>query len=657
MKITLDAVSDELILKDETRRHLQQLRALPGRRWDGLAGAWRVPYVKEAWQAIMDQGWAAALSGLMPPERSGYTIQRPYGKTFLEVRTLATPQDVDRCKRIPEYRAFSGKDNCWTCRPTKQNIDYLVKAFPQAVWLGSAQQLKNTSMREGVQPPQAIVKLPHEKGQHSAHYEVMEITDYAFRTKPYQHQLEAFAISRDKPEFALFMEQGTGKTWVDINTACYLFLKKKIDGHLVICPNAMKDPWDEMYREHAPESIDLDIFIWEAKTRHKAEAWILKQTTGVQPLRILVMNVEAFSGELGARIGALFVARHGSLVTVDESSKIKSNSAKRTKTVTKVGKGAYYRRIMSGTPVTQSPLDIFSQARFLNPNLLGHSSYWSFRNRYAILGGFNMRQVVGYSNMPELQEKVAQFSYRKLKVECLDLPDKIYEKRIVELEPEQQRLYNEMRDDMQAELGEVKFSVTIALQKITALARITGGFFPHEGEDSEGLPMRLLTEIPGTNPKMVALYDLIEEKPEDKFIIWAKFTAEIEMIGEALAETFGDDQVVLFYGKTNQAERKANRLAFQHDPGRARFFVGQAKAGGMGLTLTSSHQVVYYSNDYDLEARIQSEDRAHRIGQTKNVVYTDLVAKGTIDLRLLAALRNKKGLADLVTGDPTLSWL
>lgn len=656
MKITLDATADELVLKDEARVHLQQLRALPGRKWDGLAAAWRVPYVVECWNAIKANGWSTG--NLLSPTRSAYTIERPMGKVFLEIRTLATPQDVDRCKRIPEYRVFSGKDNCWTCRPTKQNIDYLVKAFPQAVWLGSAQQLKNTSMREGVQPPDWSPERSDPAAQvFDAIEAIKRVTDYSFRTEPYAHQLEAWLLSRDKPEFALFMEQGTGKTWVDINTACYLFLQKKIDGHLVICPNAMKDPWDEMYREHAPESIELDIFIWEAKTRHKAEAWILKQTTGVQPLRILIMNVDAFSGELGARIGQLFVARHGSLVTVDESTKIKSNSSKRTKAVTKVGKGAYYRRIMSGAPVVQSPLDMFSQARFLNPELLGHSSYWSFRNHYAILGGFNMRQVVGYSNMPELQAKVAAFSYRKLKVECLDLPDKIYERRIIELEPEQQRLYNEMRDDMKAELGEVKFSVTIALQKITALARITGGFFPHDGEDADGLPMRLLTEIPGPNAKLVALYDLIEDNPDEKFIIWAKFTAEIEMIGEALAETFGDDQVVLFYGKTSQAERKANRLAFQKDPGKARFFIGQAKAGGMGLTLTASHQVVYFSNDYDLEARIQSEDRAHRIGQTKNVVYTDLVAKGTIDLQLLRALRNKKGLADLVTGDPTLSWL
>lgn len=618
-----------------------------------MAAAWRVPYVKEAYQAIVDQGWLPAMQGIMPPDKSGYAIERPYGKVFLEVRTLATPQDVDRCKRIPEYRAFSGKDNCWTCRPTKANIDYLVKAFPQAVWLGSAQQLKASSMREGVQPPK-----PKDKPDTVITAVDWALPDdYSFRTHPYAHQLEAWWLSHEKAEFALFMEQGTGKTWVDINTACYLFLKKKIDGHLVICPNSMKDPWEEMYREHAPASLELDIFIWSAKTRHKAEAWILKQHTGVQPLRILIMNVEAFSGEIGARVGALFVARHGSQVTVDESSKIKSNSAKRTKTVTKVGRGAYYRRIMSGTPVTQSPLDIFSQARFLDPNLLGHSSFYSFRNRYAILGGFNMRQIVGYSNMPELQAKVATFSYRKLKVECLDLPDKIYEKRIVELEPEQQRLYDEMKQDMKAELGDKKFSVTIALQKITALSRICGGFFPHDGEDTDGLPMRLLTEIPGTNAKLAALYDLIEDNPEDKLIIWAKFTAEIEMIGAALAETFGEDQVALFYGKTSTDERKRNRLAFQNEPAKARFFIGQAKAGGMGLTLTASHQVVYYSNDYDLEARIQSEDRAHRIGQTKNVVYTDLVAKGTIDLRLLSALRGKKGLADLVTGDPTLSWL
>lgn len=653
MQIRLDTTTMELVLKDDTKRCLAQLRALPGRRWVGAEAAWRMPYVKECWEAIRANGWP--LAGLTPPETSGYTIQQPSGKSFLEIRTLATPQDVDRCKRIPEYRAFSSADNCWTCRPTKTNIDYLVKAFPHAVWLGSAQGLKATSARDGIQAPTmdslTAIKRPGEPGL------TFEIDDYAFRTDPYPHQLEAFGISRNLAEFAYFMEQGTGKTWVAINNACYLFMQKKVDGMLIVCPNAMKDVWEEQFLEHAPTSVNLDMFIWEARTRHKAESWILRQVVGVQPFRVLIMNTEAFSGEIGARVGALFVARHGSIMVIDESTKIKSNSAKRTKTVTKIGKGAYYRRIMSGTPITQSPLDIYSQARFLNISFLGHSSFWSFRNRYAIMGGFNMRQVVGYAHLDELQALVSKFSYRKLKSECLNLPEKIYEKRIFELEPDQQKLYNQMRDDMVAELGGKKISVTIALQKITALSRIVGGFFPYEGEDADGLPMRHLVEIPGTNPKLVALYDLIEDNPDDKFIIWAKFTAEIEMIGEALAETFGQEQVALFYGKTTAAQRKENRLAFQNNPDKARFFVGQAKAGGMGLTLTASHQVVYYSNDYDLEARIQSEDRAHRIGQTKNVVYTDLVAKGTIDLRLLASLRNKKGLADLVTGDPTLSWL
>jgi SNF2 family DNA or RNA helicase len=610
-----------------------------------------MPYVKECWEAIVAHGWPTG--GITPPDRCGYTITQPAGKSFIEIRTLQTPQDVDRCKRIPEYRTFSSVDRCWTCKPTKTNVDYLIKAFPQAAWLGSAFGLKQEAVAISMQAPKDMAS------QIMATYDktITVIDDYAFRTSPYPHQLEAFGISRHLVEFAYFMEQGTGKTWVAINNACYLFLQKKIDGLLVICPNAMKDVWDEQLQEHATESIDLDIFVWEARTRHKAEAWILRQQNGVQPLRVLIMNTEAFSGEIGARVGSLFVARHGTYAVVDESTKIKSNSAKRTKTITKIGKGAYYRRIMSGAPVVQSPLDIYSQARFLNIAWLGHSSYWSFRNRYAIMGGFNMRQVVGYAHLDELQALIAKFSYRKLKSECLNLPEKIYEKRLFDLEPDQQQLYDDMKNDMQAELQGQKYSVTIALQKITALSRICGGFFPYDGEDEDGLPMRMLTEIPGTNPKLVALYDLIEDSPGDKFIIWAKFTAEIEMIGEALAETFGQDQVVLFYGKTTKAERKANRLAFQNNPERARFFVGQAKAGGMGLTLTASHQVVYYSNDYDLEARIQSEDRAHRIGQTKNVVYTDLVAKGTIDLRLLTSLRNKKGLADLVTGDPTFSWL
>lgn len=658
MQIRLE--NDQYVIRDESRQHLQDLRKLPGRIWDGQHGVWRLPFVKEVYEALKQGTWMLP-EGLAVPERSGYTIELPKFGLHLLIRTLGTPTDVDRCKRIPEFRAWSSKDKAWSCRASTTNINYLLKAFPQAQWLGGAAQLRDQALKEQIKPPDQWKSFPIENvdwAKPGADYTVAMVDDYRFRTAPYQHQLRDFIRSRNLTVFGIFWEQGTGKTWYGINQVAYLFLQKKIDGALIVCTNAMKDVWAEELQVHCPESIDLDVFVWEARTRHKAEAWILKQHKVVQPLRLLIMNFEAFSGEIGARIGELFVARHGSIVVLDESTKIKANASKRSKNLTKIGKGAYYRRIMTGQPVPKDPLDIYAQARFLDPNLLAYSNWWSFRNRYAIIGGFNNRQVVGYAHLDELKAKVDKFTSRVLKVDCLDLPEKIYEKLMVELNPEQQRLYTEMRNDMQAELGGKTISVTLAIQRIQALSRITGGFFPFVGEDDDGLPIRLLEKIPGPNPKVEALVDLIEDgEPDDKYIIWCKFTAEIELLGEVLAQKFGEDQVVLFYGKTTKIQRKEARLAFQNDPTRARFFVGQPQAGGMGLTLTRSHQVVYYSNDYNLEARLQSEDRAHRIGQTKNVVYTDLVAQGTIDARLLAALRSKKKLADLITGDPSLSWL
>jgi SNF2 family DNA or RNA helicase len=455
------------------------------------------------------------------------------------------------------------------------------------------------------------------------------------------------------------MQQGTGKTKVIIDDGAYNFQQGNITGMLVLCPNGVKDTWLEELETHLPEDIVLDVFVWGVKTRHKAKDWILRVTPGERPFRVFIMNIEALSGEIGTPIAELFLARHTCLMVVDEFTRIKSPSASRTKNCLKLGKKAPKRRILSGTVITQAPLDIYTPFKFLDPQILGFSSIYSMRNRHATLGGFQGRQIIGYVKVEELQEKIKPVSYRKLRSECLDLPGKIYEKITVELNPKQRELYNQMASELKATIDWInpdkptEVEVVHAITKIMRLQQIVGGFIPIEISGTKH-PLA----IPGDNPKVVALMDAIDDiPPDEKIVVWAHFHPELEILTSTLRKEFGQNSVTEFSGRIQDDVRQAGRRDFQLNTSGARFFIGQEQAGGMGLTLTASHLTYYYSNGQSLENRLQSEDRQDRIGQTEQVVVTDIVAKNSSDSRIVSGYRSKKRLADLVTGDPTLSWL
>ena len=289
---------------------------------------------------------------------------------------------------------------------------------------------------------------------------------------------------------------------------------------------------------------------------------------------------------------------------------------------------------------------------------LGFTSYVAMRDRYAILGGFNGKQIVGYVRLEELVEKVDRHAFRVTKLECLDLPDQIYQRREVRLSPEQAKLYKQARDELIVEFGNhPKNIIQFAITQLQILQRIVGGFIPVKELDADEQERTKLMTIPGPNPKLAELMEICDELPQERIIIWARYRAELDLIAATLREKYGEESVVEFHGGIKSEERTRGRRAFQDAGSNVRFFVGQPQAGGIGLTLTAASTVVYYSNTFALEDRLQSEDRAHRIGQSKNVTYIDLVAKGTMDVRLIAGLRAKKSLADIVTGDPSMRWI
>lgn len=475
---------------------------------------------------------------------------------------------------------------------------------------------------------------------------------YPFKTKPYAHQAKAWDMSKEKDEFALFMEMGTGKTKVAIDTISYLYDSGRINSVLIVAPKGVYMNWvTKEIPTHLPDHIQYRMASWHASPRKAEQEALENVMKPTDDLRILIMNVEAFSTDRGTKFARLFMDVGGRVaMVVDESTTIKNPGAQRTKNVIKIGTLAKYRRILTGEPVTRSPLDIYSQAQFLNPHLLGFSSYYTFRNRYAILvdikaGNRSFKKIVGFRQLDELTKLLQRFSYRVKKVDCLDLPPKVYQYRHVELTPEQKKLYKQLSDTAIATLQGKALTVDNVLTEILRLHQITCGHFKSdEGE---------IVDVP--NNRLSELMDVLDEA-DDKVIIWANYVADIRKIEESLAKVYGPESVVSYYGDTSTDARSEAVKRFQEDPA-VRFFVGNPATGGYGITLTAATMVVYFSNSYNLEHRLQSEDRAHRIGQTKSVNYVDLCVQGTIDEKIIKALREKKNIAAQVLGEDITSWL
>ena len=475
--------------------------------------------------------------------------------------------------------------------------------------------------------------------------------NYKFKTKPYKHQMTALEKSWNRETYAYFMEMGTGKTKVLIDNLAMLYDKGKVNGALIIAPKGVVGTWyNNEIPTHLPNHIDHKTVLWKAAiTKKQKEKLDTLFDTG-EDLQILIMNVEAFSTEKGMDFAYKFLSSHRTLMAIDESTTIKTPTAKRTKNIIKLASHAGYRRIMTGSPVTKNPLDLYTQCDFLSPWLLDFTSYYAFRNRYAEMKTLHMHgrqiQVVnGFKNLGELSDKLKGFSYRVLKEDCLDLPDKIFIKRQITLSPDQRKLYEQMKKEAIAIL-EGKQSTTVnTLTQLMRLQQITCGHFT--ADDGSTKPI--------ANNRITELMNVLAET-EGKAIIWAHYQYDITEIIKAVIKEYGPGSIVDYYGLTPQEERQPNIKRFQDDP-KCRFMVGTPSTGGYGITLTAANTVIYYSNGYDLEKRLQSEDRAHRIGQKKSVTYVDLMADDTVDEKIVKALRKKINIASEVLGEELKSWI
>jgi len=470
---------------------------------------------------------------------------------------------------------------------------------------------------------------------------------YKFKTKPYEHQLLALSKSWNKREYAYFMEMGTGKSKVLIDNIAILYDKGGINGAIIVAPKGVYRNWSEKeIPAHMPEHVLKHVAVWNPSPTKAQKKELVKLFESSQDLKILVINVEAFSTKKGVAFVEKFILAHNALIAVDESTTIKNPKAQRTKSLLKLAINTKYRRILTGFPVTQSPLDLYSQCSFLSKQLLGFDSYYSFQNRYAKLlnrkmGQRSFRQVVGYQNLEELTKNVNEFSYRVLKKDCLDLPDKVYQRREVELTPEQKKVYKELKEYAMAELDSHEIvSVTSVLTQILRLHQVVCGFVKHDNGE----------EVEIKNNRLDELINILQEV-QGKTIIWANYRYDIRRILKTLHNITGTESVATYYGGTPDEERQEVIRRFQDPDSPLQYLISNVQTGGYGITLTAANTVIYYSNNYDLEKRLQSEDRAHRIGQTNKVTYIDLISRGTVDEKIVRALRNKLNLAQEVLGD------
>ena len=475
--------------------------------------------------------------------------------------------------------------------------------------------------------------------------------NYKFKTKPYAHQLIALEKSWNRETYAYFMEMGTGKTKVLIDNVAMLYDKGKVNGALIIAPKGVVGTWyNQEIPTHLPTHIENVSVLWQAnitKGQSKKLGTLFK--TG-EELHFLIMNVEALSTSKGTDFARKFLSSHNTLMAIDESTTIKNPKAKRTKNIIKLSEMAKYRRIMTGSPVTRNPLDLYSQCQFLSPWLLDFQSYYAFRTRYAIMktaniSGRQIQLVAGFPRLAELSDKLKPFSYRVLKEDCLDLPDKIYMKRQIKLSPDQNKLYQQMKKEALAILNGKKVTTVNALTQLMRLHQITCGHFTADDGTIQRIPNNRISE----------LMDVLDEI-EGKAIIWAHYQWDIKDIIKEIIKVHGPGSIVDYYGLTPQDERQGNIKKFQEDD-KCRFIVGTPQTGGYGITLTAANTVIYYSNGYDLEKRLQSEDRAHRIGQKKSVTYVDILADETVDEKIVKSLRKKINIASEVLGEELKSWI
>ena len=497
--------------------------------------------------------------------------------------------------------------------------------------------------------------------------------DYQPKTEPFPHQLEIFEATRDLAGHALFLEQGTGKSKIAIDTAAWLYEKGEIDTVITLAPKAVAPNWtyDEI-PTHLPDRVAESTlsFLWRterAKTKayqaslpdvlaHTGLLWVsmsydalmTENRKGARPLKGLRRNFKGyeFTKEL---------LKRRVMLIMDESARIKNPGAKRSKRVFAASKHALFTRLLTGTPVSNSPFDVFSQLRCLDAEVWDRRGCASFAAFKAVYGdwvenirrdtGQRFKTLISYTNLADLHSIVDAMGSRRLLTEVMDLPDRIYQKRRFDLTTKQWSAYRALRDECMVLLdsGEL-ITAPLAITRLLRFQQLTSNYLV----DDEGG----VVQIEDENPRLKCLRDVLEGV-SGSAIVWAKFQKDIDQIAELCAAM--EVTAVTYDGRTSAADREVARNSLQDRS--ARIFIGNPAAAGEGLTLHAATTVIYYNTSFRLSDRLQSEARAFRIGQKFPVIYIDIIANDTVDEHVVRALREKVEVASIVTGDKLRQWI
>lgn len=472
------------------------------------------------------------------------------------------------------------------------------------------------------------------------------------KTTPFSHQRELYERTRELNRYALFWEQGTGKTKPTIDTAAWLHMQGKIDGLLVLAPNGVHRNWvsDEI-PAHMPDCVSYSAHTYHSsKAGNKAHKDACKRLLEVPGLAVLAMSYDAAVTKDGSKLLEAFLAKRKCLYVLDEATRIKNPSAKRTKAVLLTARLAAYRRILTGTPIANGPFDCFAMLKFLKLDFWKDycmESFFVFKHHFGIwkqgmAAGRQFSYVVGYRNLEQLHAILKDHSSRVTKDQVLDLPPKLYSKRYFQMNKEQVRVYNDLKDEFMTFLDGQLVTAPLVITRMMRLQQVTSGYVPFDGATA-------VQQLGEDNPRMKLLEEILEDMPH-KAIIWAKFTKDIDLI-MALVGNEG----VRYDGSTSPDDRAKAIEAFQR--GNAKYFVANPAAAGEGLTLTAARSTVYYNNSFKLTDRLQSEDRNHRYGTTHPVSYIDLVAEDTIDEHVVKSLVKKSDIARTILGDDIKKWI
>lgn len=613
-----------------------------------------------AWQDIASK---VTELNVPPPPRKRILVDSVDGEQLalrllkFNTATGATQDDVEKCRRFPQ-RKWSEREGAWLVPLTDPNLAHLFDSWPESdrELTDAGKLLLDYHLRTN---EVADVKL----AQRLAYLKdklVPQVTDYLTATTPYPHQIVAFASARDAEFFALLMEMGTGKTKVVVDVACDRARRKRAADPsaqfklLVVAPKTVTHNWLLELEKHTTVDVNVERLLGNKMDRFEGLLKLARDKSS--PMLVAVINYE------GLEVIEDKLKQFGfDLAVLDESIWIKNTDAKRSRAAFRVGESAKSRFILTGLPITKNVLDLYSQFHFLKSGSLGFTSFYAFESYYGEKNFWGGHQSWRKDKLPELQERLVRFSFSVRRAQCVDLPAKQYQVLDVEMIPEQSNAYEQMEADLVVDLerlGSQKLdraalaalaadggesdgrfaTARIVLVKLLRLAQITSGFLPATNKAVHRF---------ASNPKLAALDELLEEiDSNDKVVVWSRFVEDVEQVTRSLA----GHGAVAFYGGLSDKQRERNLERFKSDPA-CRVFVGQPQSGGFGINLVEANHVVYFSNDFSLGNRAQSEDRCHRIGQTKPVMYTDLAVANSIDTLVLDRIRLKRELADLLV-DP-----